>query len=128
MHSDPPKPRNLHIAPVAPTAPRRWDMPSDHEMTDGEKSLWRIGIYGALLAIPILVMKISPFTFSEAMAHQAIGIHCQFGVYMGRVNIPMGEPGYHFHHDPDHDGVACEQSRLETSNKSAGGARFVRPL
>jgi len=97
-------------------------------MSEREKAAWKLGVYGTLIAIPILLMKISPFTLSEIAAHQAIGVHCGFGEMMGRVNIPVGEPGYHPKHDIDRDGVACEQDRTETVSRSAGGARFVRPL
>ena len=118
----------MHIPPVAPKAPRRWDLPSDHEMSMPEKAAWCVGVYGALLAVPLLVTAFSPFTLREAVAHQLIGIHCQFGVYLDQVNIPEGEPGYHLKHDPDRDGVACEQKRVEPPTQSAGGARFVRPI
>lgn len=120
--------RDEHLDPVLSEAKTTvvWDNPTDHEMPLGERILWRIGIYGPILAVPVLIFAWSPYPPSLTFAHYLSATGCQTATYLGVAPAGVGEPGYHSRLDDDEDGLACEP---ETERSFSGGGRalFMAP-
>lgn len=103
-----------------------WDRPSDHVMPLGERLLWRVAIYGPVLAIPVYLFASSPFTFRDAALHYLTAAGCPVAEHFGVAPAKQGEPGYHARLDGNRNGIACEP---EPKRNLRGGsaAKFLHP-
>ncbi len=102
-----------------------WDLPEDHEMGTRGKVLWRIAIYGPMIALPIVGYVLSPFSREDTLRHWAAIPGCVFAQMAGVAPARQDQPGYHWWLDPDNDGLACETKRA--SRKLTGGNNhFIR--
>ena len=101
-----------------------WDVPSDHEMPIGERILWKLGVWGPILAVPFLFFAWSPFTPAVTVVHYASAIGCPVGEYFGMAPAAEGNPGYHKRLDGDRDGVACEPEAAK-GLRGGGAGRFM---
>ena len=101
-----------------------WDLPEDHEMSLGGKIAWRIAVYGAIVAIPAILLLTSPFTPQDTVRHYVAAAGCQYAGMVGLDNARQGEPGYHLGLDSDEDGIACEPSAGRRLTR--GSTHFIR--
>ncbi len=108
-----------------PPAPRVWDTPADHQMSDRGRLFWRLGIYGTIVAVPVALLVTSPFGPMDTVAHYASATGCTMAGYFGVEGAKEGEPGYHANLDPNHNGVACEPT-VERRMQGNGSVAFVR--
>lgn len=93
---------------------RVWDMPSDHAMSRRGRVMWRLGVYGAFVAVPVVFVLLSPFPPKVAVQHYAAALGCNVAGYMGMGPAEAGMPGYHAHLDDNGNGVACEPNVQRT--------------
>lgn len=106
--------------------PRDWGSIADHEMGSRTKWVWRVAIYGGIVAAPVALFALSPFSPKDTVAHHVTALGCQFGELFDLQNMEEGQPGYHASLDEDGDGIACEKKRAPRISAS-GGAGFRRP-
>lgn len=103
---------------------REWDMPSDHEMSGKGKLLWRMGVYGSLLAGPLYLILTSTFPPQEAAKHYASAAGCIVADYLGVSGAQPGQPGYFAHLDYNKNGIACEAMARASEKRKV---TFIRP-
>ena len=111
--------------PIPDMGDFEWDFPEDHEMSTRGKALWRIAIYGPMIAIPILAFVLSPFSREDTLRHWAAMPGCSFAKLAGVAPARQDEPGYHAWLDPDSDGLACE-TKSASRKLTGGGRHFIR--
>ena len=113
------------VSPGGRTRPR-WDMPSDHQMPAAERLLWRIAVFGPILAVPAHLLTSSPFPPVDTARHWLSVTGCPVARQIGTAPAKAGEPGYHARLDTNGNGIACEPD-LSRELKGGGAARFLRP-
>ncbi len=112
---------------AGPTGIRReWDMPSDHVMPLGEWILWRIAIFGPVLAVPAYLMATSPFGLVDTVRHYASAAGCSVGGLIGTMPAKKGEPGYFRRLDRNRTGIACEPEREARTLRGGNAGTFMR--
>lgn len=67
-----------------------------------------IGLFGAVVLWPEKPTYERPFTPTEKVRHVLAKPNCSVARLVRLAPARRGEPGYHFEHDRDRDGWACE--------------------
>lgn len=67
-----------------------------------------IGLFGAVVLWPHKPTYERPFTPTEKVRHVLAKPNCSAARLVRLAPARRGEPGYHFEHDRDRDGWACE--------------------
>lgn len=99
----------------------------------------------ALLPVTTVAVTVSiytttrPFERDDSLRHLVALGGCEAAASVGLAHMSEGEPGYHPVHDPDDNGIACEDPMLAlldtsappteptTAPGAAGTAKFIRP-
>ncbi len=105
---------------------REWDVPSDHAMPLGEWILWRVVLFGPVLAVPVYLMAASPFGPVDTVRHYASAAGCTVGGYIGTMPAKEGEPGYFRRLDRNRTGIACEPEREARTLRGGEAGNFLR--
>jgi hypothetical protein len=120
----PPKPSLSATPKLAEVNDREWDMPADHEMSGKSKLLWRMAVYGSLLAGPIYLVLASHFPPLIAAKHYASASGCIVADYLEMSGAQPGQPGYFPHLDHNKNGIACEAMARASQKRKV---TFIRP-
>ncbi len=120
----PPKPSLRATPKLAEINDREWDNPSDHEMSGKGKLLWRMAVYGSLLAGPIYLVLVSHFPPLMAAKHYASASGCIVADYFELAGAQPGQPGYFAHLDHNKNGIACEATARASQKRKV---TFIRP-
>lgn len=118
-------PRRDFVEKTGAPPPRDWGSVADHEMGRTAKMVWRVAVFGPIVALPAFLFLTSPFAPADTIKHYGALAGCGFANTFGVANAREGEPGYHLSLDKDADGVACEPVRSARARSGAGGARFI---
>lgn len=113
-----PTPRPVH------SEAREWDTPDDHKMSRSGKILWRMFVYGSLLAAPAFLVFSSPFPPVTAAKHYGSAAGCGFATFFELAGAQPAQPGYHLHLDPNRNGIACEAAAKRSAKAKV---TFIRP-